>query len=132
MSKSKKRYTGINIQFPISSLILSGTKTIETRHYPLPKKYINEPLVVIETPGLNGNFKARMVAFITFGESFLYETADKFYKDTKLHHVTKESPWRWVSGKKKYGWPILTITLFKSDIPAPKKKGIKFTLDVKV
>ena len=30
----KKSYVGINIQFPISQLIVDGKKTIETRTYP--------------------------------------------------------------------------------------------------
>ena len=48
----------INIQFPISELILSGKKTIETRTYALPEKYIERDLYLIETPGSNGAFKA--------------------------------------------------------------------------
>ena len=38
---------GINIQFPISQLILSGDKTVETRTYPIPERYLGVDLALI-------------------------------------------------------------------------------------
>jgi len=65
-----KKLTGINIQFPISRLILSGEKTVETRTYPIPEHYINQELAIIETPGRDGDFKARIVGTIIFSGCF--------------------------------------------------------------
>lgn len=47
----KRTLCGINIQFPISQLIVDGSKTIETRTYPIPDHYIGKEMILIETPG---------------------------------------------------------------------------------
>lgn len=132
MSKKKRTYTGINIQYPISRLILEGAKTIETRTYPIPKEYIGKEMAIIETPGKEGNFKARVVGLIVFGESFLYEDEQSFYADSKRHCVTKRSPWRWTGDKKKVGWPILRVTPLKNAVLAPSLKGIVYTKNVEI
>lgn len=126
----KSGYTGINIQWPISRSILDGTKTIETRHYPLPKKYENVELLIIETPGKNGAFKARIVGVITFSESIQYESESKFYKDQRFHLVDRNSPWAWKSGKIKWGWKIKMAKPFSKPVDAPKAKGIRFTNNI--
>ena len=40
-----KRYTALNVQYPISQDILSGEKTIETRTYVIPEKYLGKESV---------------------------------------------------------------------------------------
>ena len=45
---------GINIQAPWAEAIVSGRKLIETRFYPMPRKWIGQPLAIIETPGQAG------------------------------------------------------------------------------
>ena len=62
--------TGINIQTPWSELLINGDKSVETRSYPLPEKYMGEELALIETPGRYGRFKARIIGTITFSHSF--------------------------------------------------------------
>ena len=53
---SGQTYTGINIQWPISQEIISGKKVVETRTYPIPNHYLNEPqLGLLKAP--NGGFK---------------------------------------------------------------------------
>ena len=116
---------GLNIQWPISELILSGTKTVETRTYPLPKKYINVPLLFIETPGKSGNFKARGTAIIFFEEPFKYKSKKEFYLDFDRHQVDKDSQWAW--DKPKWGWPIRKIEVFKKPFEINFKRGITFT-----
>lgn len=124
-----KKYTGINIQYPISTLILSGKKTIETRTYPMPTKYIGQSLLLIETPGPSGKFKAQVVAIIKFNESFKYLNKVDFYNDYEKHFVDKNSPWHWTE-KGKWGWPILELKILKKPILAPNKKGIIFTSNI--
>ena len=128
----KKRYTGINIQFPISQLILTGRKNIETRKYPIPEGYIGNPMVIIETPGPTGEFKARMIGLVTFGKSFQYQSADAFYKDSDKHCVTPDSVWKWKDGEKKFGWPVLEVEKFKKSLPLQKRAGIKFSKDIRI
>ena len=127
---TKKTYTGINIQWPISELILSGKKTIETRTYPIPEKYINQEMLMIETPGKEGKFKARIVAIIKFTECIEYKDKKEFYLDSGKHFVTPESEWSWQS-KKKVGWKLKLIKIFKVPKKGPLKKGIVFTKNLK-
>ncbi len=121
-----KEYDGINIQWPISELIASGKKTIETRTYPIPNKYLDKHILLIETPGKEGKFKARITAIIKFTECFLYKNKTTFYKDYKKHHVAKESPWAWTD-KPKYGWEVEVIKVFSSPKKLSKRNGIRFT-----
>lgn len=123
-------YSGINIQYPISRLIVGGTKTIETRTYPIPKEYIGQKLLLIETPGTTGSFKARIIGTVVFGESFEYRSRSEFYKDSARHCVTPDSPWKWNSQKPKFGWPVLKCSLFAKPYLLNKRKGIKFTRNI--
>lgn len=125
-----KLYTGINIQYPISRLILQGKKTVETRTYPIPNQFIGKKLAVIETPGPKGAFKARVVAIIVFGESFKYENKRSFNKDSERHCVLPGSPWSWEKNKPKWGWPILFVKPLEKTRAAPKKKGIVYTRNI--
>ena len=128
----KKTVSGINIQYPISTLILDGSKTVETRTYPIPKKYIGIEMAIIETPGPNGDFSARIMGTIVFGESFRYKSSKEFYLDQRRHCVDKNSSWKWNNTVPKWGWPILEVKKFAKPIIAPSKKGIKFTLGIKI
>mgnify|MGYP002786029620 CR=1 FL=1 len=126
----KKIYDGLNIQYPISQIIMNGSKRIETRFYPLPAQYVGKQLAVIETPGKTGKFKARIVGLITFGESYKYNSAKEFYADYENHKVSKDSEWAWVAGKNKWAWPITEIVKFKTPKAAPERKGIRFTKNI--
>src|SRR4051812_13695267 len=75
-----KTLPAINVQFPISQLILSGQKTVETRTYPIPRQWISQPMWIIETPGKTGTFKARAIGVVTFGNSFRYKDKKTFYE----------------------------------------------------
>lgn len=125
-----KTLTGINIQYPISRLILSGEKTIETRTYPIPEHYIGKELAIIETPGQNGNFSARIIGTVIFSRCFLYRGKAAFYNDVKRHHVTPDSPWRWNNDKPKWGWEISKVKRLKHFIPPPIRRGIVYTKDI--
>ena len=126
-----KTYTGINIQYPISSLILSGEKIIETRTYKIPDKYLNQEMLLIETPGKEGKFKARVAAIIKFTECFKYKSKTQFYNDKKRHHVSEDSVWEWKK-KDKWGWKVSVIKIFTppKELPHKMKKGIVYTTDI--
>lgn len=124
-------YSGINIQYPISQLIISGKKVVETRTYPIPEHFVNQKLLIIETPGKKGKFKSRIIGFIIFGQSFKYSSSAEFYVDYRRHKVDKSSDWKWTS-KGKWGWPIKAVEKFKFPIPAPEKKGIRYTNEIKI
>lgn len=128
--RKKKTYTGINIQYPISQQILDGTKTIETRTYPIPKSYINQDLLLVETPGPMGRFKARAVAVITFSECYKYSSKKEFYQDKGSHKVTPDSPWAWQEDKGKWGWRIGKVVRLKKPVTLARRLGIRYTKDL--
>ena len=132
MSQFRDFYPGLNVQFPISRLILDGSKTIETRTYPLPKAYVEKEIILIETPGKKENFKARMIAIVVFGESFKYKSKRNFYLDQKSHHVSPSSQWRWQPEKPKWGWPVLSVRRLPVEQLAPSNRGIKFSKEIEV
>lgn len=129
---SSKTYTGINIQYPISQLIVKKHKVIETRTYPIPDHYINQEMALVETPGKTGNFKARIIAIITFGASHKYKSEKEFYADKDRHCVTPESPWAWSNTKGKWGWPIVKLKCLKKPVPLRKRIGIKYTKNIEI
>lgn len=127
----KTSYTGINIQFPISQLIMSGEKIIETRTYKLPEQFENVELLIIETPGKKGAFKSRIVGSIIFSGSFLYKSKQQFYKDYPRHCVDKNSDWAW-KDKAKWGWIISKVSLFEKPRSLEKRPGIVYTKDIQL
>ena len=118
---------GLNIQIPWSTQILNGSKTIETRNYPLPKHYIDIPIAIVETPGLLGLFKARTVGLVWFSGDIYYETEEAFKEDVLFHHVTSDSEYYWKSYPKKYGWIISKVVRFMRSVEAPGRRGIVWT-----
>ena len=120
-------FSGIAIQFPYSSLIVSGAKTIETRIYPLPKKYVGKKLLIIETPGTNRKIKTAIIGWIVFGEPYLYSTKAKFDSEFKFHKVETGSIFYWQKDRPKWAWPITAVGRFRSRTPPSKRIGIKFT-----
>jgi hypothetical protein len=125
--------TGINIQSPWSSLLINAEKCVETRSYPLPKKYEGEELALIETPGKNGGFKARIIGTITFSHSFQYPDKQTWIDDYNRHRVdTTDQNYGWYENKDKYGWVVSSVTKFDETQPAPENKGIIFTLNCQV
>ena len=126
---TKKNYTGINIQWPISREILAGRKSIETRIYPIPFKYLHQEMLLIETPGTQGKFKSRIVAKIRFTKCFKYKSLELFYADYHRHCVDKDSPWAW-KDKPKWGWHVEVVKTISPPVPFGGKKGIVYTKNI--
>jgi hypothetical protein len=121
-----KTYTGLNIQYPISQSILDGSKTIETRTYPLPERLKDVEILMVETPGKTGKFKSRIVAKITFSSSFKYKSKKEFHEDFKKHKVDPKSEWDWKE-KSKWGWIIKNVEILIPPRPLKKRLGIIYT-----
>ena len=117
---------GVNVQQPWARLILDCKKTVETRFYPLPEKHVGKQLALIETPGGDGKFSARIVGLVSFGQSFRYANKTQFKKDFKRHLVDETGDFSWKEDKAKWGWPVLSVITLKSALPAPKPRGIVF------
>ncbi len=127
---TKKTYTGINIQWPISREILAGRKTIETRIYPIPPHYLNKDMLLIETHGCTGKFKSRITAIIKFTKCFKYKDPKLFYADYPRHRVDKNSPWAW--DKPKWGWYVEVVRVIDPPVTFLGKKGIVYTKNILV
>lgn len=118
---------GINIQAPWAALLISGQKSVETRSYPLPKKYEGVELALIETPGKSRKFKSRIIGTITFSHSFQYKTENDWKLDYSRHKVEDSDPlYSWTNNKPKYGWVVSNVKVFDDPVDAPKKRGIIF------
>lgn len=126
----KKIYSGVNIQWPISQDIVNGSKTIETRTYKIPEKYLNKEIALIETPGPKGNFKARTIAIIKFTNCIEYKNKTEFYKDIEKHLVTKGSSWAW-KDKKKWGWTVEVIKKISPPVLCTQR-GITFRTNIEI
>ena len=125
--------TGINIQTPWSELLINEVKSVETRSYHLPEKYVGEELALIETPGRYGRFKARIIGTITFSHSFKYPDQKAWQDDYNRHCVAVDDPiYNWKDDKPKYGWVVSKVTKFDKPLDIRKRKGIIFTSGIKL
>ena len=125
--------TGINIQTPWSELLINEVKSVETRSYPLPEKYVGEEIALIETPGRYGRFKARIIGTITFSHSFKYPDQRAWQDDHNRHCVAVDDPiYNWKDDKPKYGWVVSKVTKFDKPLDIRKRRGIIFTSGIKL
>jgi hypothetical protein len=72
---------GINIQAPGVEAFVAGHKVIETRFYPMPRKWVGQPLAIIETPGKAGHFQRRIAGLVIFAQSWCYADKAAFARD---------------------------------------------------
>jgi len=124
--------TGLNIQTPWSSLLINGLKSIETRSYHIPMKYVNHPLYLVETPGKLGKFKARVIGTITFSGSFKYPNKTSWINDYAKHLVSQNDPFYSWNDKPKYGWAVCSVEKFDEPLDIGGKRGIIFTNNLKI
>ena len=125
--------TGINIQTPWSNMLINGVKTIETRSYPLPKKYEGIELVLVETQGNKSNFISRAIGTIVFSCSIEYSDQKSWQNDYFKHKVSgNDKNFGWKPDKKKYGWIVIKVKKFEKPIDITQRKGIIFTTGLKL
>jgi hypothetical protein len=119
--------TGINIQAPWAYLLINGSKSVETRSYPLPQKYEGVELALIETPGKSKKFKSRIIGTITFSHSFEYRDENDWKNDFNRHKVHETcSLYGWYDNKLKCGWVVSNIKKFDEPFDPPRQRGIIF------
>jgi hypothetical protein len=119
---------GVNIQSPWSMLLLCGSKTIETRNYPLPNKHIGKPLAIIETPGKSRpRFSARITGIVIFESCFEYTSQAQWRNDRDRHLVDPtDSFFKFVPGKRKFAWVVSWVEPLVQPVAPPKSRGIVF------
>ena len=124
--------TGVNIQAPWSSLLINRLKSVETRSYHIPIKYVGHPLYLVETPGKFGKFKARVIGTITFSCSFKYPDKTSWINDHNKHLVSQDDPLYGWNDKPKYGWVVSYVEKFDQPLDIDSKRGIIFTNNLKL
>lgn len=125
----------LNVQAPWAELLISGRKTVETRNYRMPLKYIGVPILVFQTPGRQKNVSRGAVGLIWFLESFCYSSFEAFDEDYNRHLVAKDSPdfaWDTSSQKMKWGWPVKKAIRLEEPFLCAEPRGIVFTRRVAI
>lgn len=125
---------GVNIQAPWAQELISGRKRIETRFYPLPTKWIGQPLAIIETPGKAGRFKRRIAGLVIFGQSWCYADRAAFTRDREKHRVKTDDPvfgWRDAS-KPKWAWPVRWVMPYQQPLPPDFRAGMRYARAVEI
>jgi hypothetical protein len=123
---------GINIQWPWSRLILSCEKTVETRRYNIPVKYLGKPIAIIETPGPRGKReaniqKASIIGVVIFSSAYEYTSESHWKSEFNLHKVPTNDPqYKFEKGIPRWAWVVKEVRNLSQPLPAPKKRGIVF------
>lgn len=110
---------GLNIREPFATLIAIGSKTVETRTYPIPDHLIGKRLAIVAT----GSGKAKVVGTVVFSGYCLYSTVDEFRANFAHHLVAENSHYDW-AGKPKYAWHVSDAVFFREHKDAPSKTGM--------
>ena len=121
-----KTFVGLAVQSPYAELLVSGAKTVETRNYNLPEKYVGKKLLIIQTPGSNKTKKSTVIGWVEFDKPYRYESEKDFGADYQRHLVKRGSRYYW-NGKTKWAWPVKQFKAFSRQHKPSKRVGIKFT-----
>jgi hypothetical protein len=106
---------GLEMQAPWCDMLLSGTKTIETRDYALPAALLGAPIALLRSPpphGLSvaGLDKAKLAGVVIFSHSRRYLDFSEWAADSQRHRVAAEAPpeafgWSGI----RFGWTIAGV-----------------------
>jgi len=125
------------MQSPWGSLLLDGSKTIETRTYNLPKKLLGKKIHILESSaGIDGRsslgniltldceskqLPVSFIGWVVFGRVINYRYRVKFEADEEKHLVGKGSVYGWNDDKQSviYGWQVEKKGKYEKDHPYP-------------
>ena len=123
---------GLEVREPWSSLILNGTKTVETRAYALPVGLMGKPLVLLSVPELKKGEAvksgipdeapfgaAKVVGLVTFDEVDRFETINQWKYDREKHAVPGESSFNWDGQSPLFGWRVSEALAFGDKKQSP-------------
>jgi hypothetical protein len=105
---------GLFVQRPFASLLVHGTKTIETRGYRLPDHLLGERVYIIETPRTgqrrNGD-RGVIVGTVVFDGWKRYRSRDEWIADYPCHLVEDDDErYGWRDDRPKFGWLVAWLT----------------------
>ena len=125
----------LDVQAPWSRRLLDGTKTVETRSYPLPPQHEGRALGLLETPAGGGEPQAGLlVGTLRFGPSFRYPSEEAWAADADRHGVCPADPgaFGFSATEEKWGWPVLSAQPARYHVaPPPLRQELRsiFALD---
>jgi hypothetical protein len=125
---------GMNIQAPWAEAIVSGRKVIETRVYPMPRRWIGQSLAIIETPGKARHFKRRIAGVVIFEPSWCYPDQAAFARDRAKHLVDPHDQrfgWRG-DDRPKWAWAVRWVEAYQQPLPASFRAGIRYARAVEI
>lgn len=134
----KKTIPGINVQWPWSELIASGSKKVETRSYDIPEMHRGQELALIETPGPRGKREAgitaaRIIGIVRFQRTYQYKAKSAWLSENGLHRVPADDKmYGFKKDKPKWAWVVESFTPIDPPLPPPKKRGIVFANACKI
>ena len=107
----------LEVQRPWSTLLLSGTKTVETRGYALPDALLARPLTIVETEGVAGTSAlpdavlagakdAAVAGEVVFSSCFAYASRQAWLDDHSRHCVSPGGAYDWDGTAPLYGWVV--------------------------
>jgi hypothetical protein len=110
---------------------LSGEKVIETRGYPIPKKFLGIWMAIVETgrPGEIGSRpgRAQVVGLIIFKSCYKYKNRQHWESEQSLHRVSGNDPdYAFDDQKDKWAWEIEMVRPLPKPQSAPLKRGIRY------
>jgi len=123
--------TALNTQYPWSQYLLDGSKSLETRSYPLPNDLLGKEIAVWET-GREGVEEA-FVGSVVFDRCDEYRNKEEWISDQKSHLVDVHSEqFGWTEGERKFKWRVKGARTFVKNItPPPCRRRVRsiFSLD---
>jgi hypothetical protein len=124
---------GINIQALWAEALVAGRKVIETRFYPMPRKWLGQPLAIIETPGKTRLFQRRIAGLVLFAQSWCYADKAAFARDRARHLVNPDGLFGWrEDGRSKWAWPVTWIEAYQQPLPPGLRAGIRYARAVEI
>lgn len=118
MEALSNRLFGLEMQQPFAEMVIAGTKTVETRSYPLPSSLLYKHICLIESmPGKDGisdlkdfaynrtceeegESHPRILGTIAFSECFEYESEEQWRQDSEVHRVPVDTYYDWPPSRK--------------------------------
>jgi len=127
MERERAR-VALEVQSPFSTMILQGSKEIETRDYTLEEDFIGQPVYLLQSspPTLEGRAATLsslpdiiseadaetlgllLIGTVVFSSCFEYTDDEKWESEREKHCVPLHSPFDWTaaSGRRKWGWVV--------------------------
>ena len=115
---------GLNVQEPWATQLACGKKTIETRTYACPQKFLSTPIGLVATRRPHGE-KAALVGIVRILRCQRYESLAEFRADELKHLITPECEYDWVNRQTpKWGWEVSLLATCITPLPLQGKRGI--------